>query len=142
MSEKKKSRREFMKIAAGIAGAVVLTSAAKKLIAATVEKPSGEVERMHQELSDALKKAPSQRKWMMGVDVRKCIGCDSCSVACAIENVSPVGTSYRTVYKTETGEDKDINRFFMPTNCQQCDDAPCMKAANKFVPNAIGRAQV
>lgn len=141
MSEKNKSRREFIKIAVGVAGAVVLTGAAKKLIAATAEKPSGEAERMHQELSDALKKAPSQRKWMMGVDTRKCIGCDSCSVACAVENVAPVGTSYRTVYKVELGEGKDLNRFFMPTNCQQCDDASCMKAANKFVPNAITKRE-
>ena len=43
MSGGNKSRIEFMKIAAGVAGAVVLTGAAKKLIAATVEKPSGEV---------------------------------------------------------------------------------------------------
>ena len=141
MSGGNKSRREFMKIAAGVAGAVVLTSAAKKLIAATVEKPSGEVERMHQELLNALKKSPSQRKWIMGVDARKCIGCDSCSVACAVENVAPVGTSYRTVYKVESGEGKDLNRFFMPTNCQQCDDAPCMKAANKFVPDAITKRE-
>ena len=100
MSGGNKSRREFMKIAAGVAGAVVLTGAAKKLIAATVEKPSGGVERMDQELWDALKKAPSRRKWMMGVDTRKCIGCDSCSVACAVENVAPGGTSYRPVSKT------------------------------------------
>lgn len=141
MSEKNKSRREFMKIAAGVAGAVVLTGAAKKLIAATAEKPVGEIERMHSELLEALKKSPSQRKWLMGVDIRKCIGCDSCSVACAAENVAPVGSSYRTVYKIETGDYKDLNRFFMPTNCQQCDDAPCMKAANAVVPNAITKRE-
>ncbi len=96
---------------------------------------------MHQELVDALKKRLSHRKWAMGVDVRKCIGCDSCSVACAVENVAPVGASYRTVHKVETGEDKDLNRFFMPTNCQHCDDAPCMKAANAILPNAIAKRE-
>lgn len=141
MSEKNKSRREFIKIAASVAGTIVLTGAAKKLIAATTEKPSGEVGRMHSELQEALKKSPSQRKWMMGVDVRKCVGCDSCSVACAVENVAPVGTSYRTVNKVETGEDKGINRFFMPTNCQQCDNAPCMKAANAIVPSAVTKRE-
>lgn len=138
---KKNSRREFMNIAAGVAGALVLTGTAKKLLAAVVEKPSGEVERMHQELLDALKKRPSQRKWAMGVDVRKCIGCDSCSVACAVENVTPVGASYRTVDKVESGEGKDLNRFFMPTNCQQCDDVPCMKAANAITPGAITKRE-
>lgn len=141
MSQENKSRREFMKVAAGVAGALVLTGTAKRLIAATAEKPSGEIHRMHSELQEALKKSPSGRKWLMGVDVRKCIGCDSCSVACAVENVAPAGTSYRTVYKIETGDSKDLNRFFMPTNCQQCDDAPCMKAANAVVPNAITKRE-
>ncbi len=40
---KKNSRREFMNIAAGVAGALVLTGAAKKLLAAVQEKHSGEV---------------------------------------------------------------------------------------------------
>lgn len=140
MSEDGKSRREFIKIAAGLTGAVVLGGVARKLVAQS-EKPAGEAERMHVELLDALKKKPSERKWRMGVDIRKCIGCDSCSVACAIENVAPVGKSYRTVYKVETGDYKDMNKFFMPTNCQQCDDAPCMKAANAITPDAITKRE-
>lgn len=140
MSENSKSRREFIKIAAGVAGAVVLGGVARKLVAQS-EKPSGEVERMHQELLDALKKKPSERRWTMGIDARKCIGCDSCSVACAVENVAPAGTSYRRVYKVDLGEGRGLNSFFMPTNCQQCDDAPCMKAANAIIPNAIAKRE-
>ena len=83
--------------------------------------------RMQKDLWRALEKPVEKRSWIMGIDVDKCIGCYSCVVACKAENVSPPGVSYRSVPEAEFGEYPKVERVFMPTNCQQCDNPPCIK---------------
>ncbi|RMG58828.1 MAG: 4Fe-4S dicluster domain-containing protein [Deltaproteobacteria bacterium] len=97
----------------------------------------GEIQRMHEDLSRALKKPEDERSWVMVVDVRKCVGCHACSVSCMAENVAPPGSSYRVVFEVESGEYPTLDRFFMPTNCQQCDKPPCKAAADKIAKDAI-----
>lgn len=96
-----------------------------------------EILRMHEDLQRALKKPASKRSWIMVVDVRRCIGELACVVSCMAENVCPPKTSYRWVFETEYQEYPNLDRFFMPANCQHCDNPPCMKAANKVKPGAI-----
>jgi molybdopterin-containing oxidoreductase family iron-sulfur binding subunit len=96
-----------------------------------------EVLRMHEDLDKALEKPMGKRSWTMVIDVRKCVGCHACAVSCTAENVCPPGTSYRKVFETEQGEFPTLNRWFMPANCQHCDNAPCIKAANKIAKGAI-----
>src|SRR3990172_9631422 len=45
------------------------------------------------------------------------------------ENGSPPGVAYRRVGEVESGESPQVARTFMPVNCMQCDNPPCMKAA-------------
>ncbi|MDI3513947.1 MAG: tetrathionate reductase subunit, partial [Rhodocyclaceae bacterium] len=40
-----------------------------------------------------------KRQWAMLIDVRKCIGCQACTVSCIQENAVPEG-SFRTVVST------------------------------------------
>src|SRR5699024_5351800 len=40
---------------------------------------------------------PGKVKWGMVIDLQKCIGCDSCTVACKAENRTPPGISYNVV---------------------------------------------
>ncbi|MFQ5848175.1 MAG: 4Fe-4S dicluster domain-containing protein [Candidatus Methylomirabilales bacterium] len=96
-----------------------------------------ELQRMHEDLERALRKPASKRSWAMVIDLRKCVGCHACTVSCAAENVCPPGTSYRKVFEVEYQSFPELDRFFMPANCQQCDNPPCMKAANKVAPGAI-----
>lgn len=84
--------------------------------------------RMQADLERALLKPASKRKWAMLVDIRKCTGCHSCSVACKAENKTPQGVNYRWVKEAEDGEFPNVMRIFMPTLCMQCDNAPCIKA--------------
>lgn len=100
-----------------------------------------EVLRMHDDLERALAKPAGKRSWIMVVDVRKCVGDHACAVSCTAENVCPQGTSYRKVFETEHNGFPDLNRFFMPANCQHCDNAPCMKAANKVAKDAITKRE-
>jgi tetrathionate reductase subunit B len=145
--EKKLTRRDFFKHAGGAAAgatvaAVLLPGVTEvgKLIAETVAPDaSSEALTMYNDLQRALKKPIEQRKWAMVIDIRKCIGCNACTAACIAENNLPVGVTYRTVAEVEDGEFPTVRRYFMPGNCMQCENAPCIEAANKIIPGAMSR---
>ncbi|MBI4083040.1 MAG: 4Fe-4S dicluster domain-containing protein [Candidatus Lambdaproteobacteria bacterium] len=96
-----------------------------------------EIVRMHDDLDRALAKPERQRSWVMVIDTRRCVQCFACVAACTAENVSPPGKPYRKVVEAEDGDYPDTDRFFMPSNCMQCDNPPCMKAANAHAKGAI-----
>lgn len=83
--------------------------------------------RMQEDLKRALAKPVDKRSWIMVIDTDKCIGCHACTVSCIAENASPPGVTYRVVYETEDGEYPEVRRYFMPTNCMQCDNPPCIQ---------------
>ncbi|MEX2270763.1 MAG: NrfD/PsrC family molybdoenzyme membrane anchor subunit [Vicinamibacterales bacterium] len=60
------------------------------------------------------------------IDLRKCIGCHACSIACKAEHEIPVGVHRCWVKTVEKGSFPDTTRFFFPVLCNQCDDAPCV----------------
>ena len=60
------------------------------------------------------------------IDLRKCIGCHACSIACKSEHEIPVGVNRCWVKTVEKGSFPDTSRFFFPVLCNQCDDAPCV----------------
>ncbi len=97
--------------------------------------------RLMMDLERAIKKPLSQRSWVMVIDIRKCVGCTACVVACAAENVCSPQTSYRWVFDQEFGDYPNLDRFFMPTNCQQCDNPPCKKAADRYAKGLIIKRQ-
>jgi len=88
-----------------------------------------ELTRMREDLRRALRKPVEQRRWSMIINTRRCTGCSACVVACMAENCSPPGVAYRRVAEVELGEYPQVSRLFMPANCMQCDNPPCVKAA-------------
>ena len=82
--------------------------------------------RMQRELQKALKKPMEQRRWVMVIDLRKCIGCSACTISCNSENVLPPGVVYRPVVEEEMGEYPNVTRRFIPRPCMQCDNPPCV----------------
>lgn len=82
--------------------------------------------RMYAELKRALEKPLDQRKWIMVIDLQKCIGCAACTLACKAENHTPPGVVYNPVLEEEIGEYPNVTRRFLPRPCQQCDDPPCV----------------
>jgi len=60
------------------------------------------------------------------IDLRKCIGCHACTIACKSEHEIPVGVNRCWVKTVEKGAFPDTRRFFFPVLCNQCDDAPCV----------------
>ena len=61
------------------------------------------------------------------IDLRKCIGCHACTIACKSEHDIPVGVNRCWVKTVEKGTFPDTQRLFLPVLCNQCEDAPCME---------------
>ncbi len=61
------------------------------------------------------------------IDLRKCIGCHACTIACKAEHQIPVGVNRCWVKTVEKGVFPSTRRFFFPVLCNQCDEAPCAR---------------
>lgn len=83
------------------------------------------LERMMSDLQRALDKPVDQRKWVMVIDLQKCIGCKACTVSCNAENDLPPGVVYRPVVEEEYGQFPNVRKRFTPRPCMQCDEPPC-----------------
>lgn len=81
--------------------------------------------RMQEDLKKALTKPQEKRKWTMVIDLRKCVGCHACTVACQAENVLPPGVVYRVVIEEEFGSYPNVGKRFTPKLCNHCDAVPC-----------------
>jgi Fe-S-cluster-containing dehydrogenase component len=90
-----------------------------------VTRDSDPLLRMQKELEVAMAKPVEQRRWMMVIDTRKCIGCHACTIACVVENKLPPGVVYRPVVTEEFGTYPNVAMRFTPRPCMQCDVPPC-----------------
>jgi Fe-S-cluster-containing dehydrogenase component/formate-dependent nitrite reductase membrane component NrfD len=61
------------------------------------------------------------------IDLRKCIGCHACTIACKAEHQIPIGVNRCWVKTVEKGAFPDTTRLFFPVLCNQCEDAPCVR---------------
>ncbi len=66
-------------------------------------------------------------RYGMTIDLKRCIGCQSCTMACKMKNGTPPGIFYRKVFEKVTGKYPNIKRSYTPTNCMHCDDPPCVR---------------
>lgn len=64
-------------------------------------------------------------RYVMVADLRRCIGCQTCTAACKQANSTPPGVQWRRVVDIEVGEYPNVNRVFLPTGCQHCANPPC-----------------
>ena len=90
-----------------------------------VTRDSDPLVRMQKELEVAMAKPVEQRRWMMVIDTRKCIGCHACTIACVVENKLPPGVVYRPVVTEEFGTYPNVAMRFTPRPCMQCEVPPC-----------------
>lgn len=81
--------------------------------------------RMQADVRRAAAKPASQRRWVMVIDLRRCIGCHACTVGCVAENKLPPGVVYRPVIEEEAGRYPNVTRRFLPRPCMHCDEPPC-----------------
>lgn len=69
------------------------------------------------------------------MDVRRCIGCHSCTIACKTENQVPLGVWRTHMRFYEKGLYPKVKRHFFPVICDHCEEAPCIEASEN---NGVG----
>jgi molybdopterin-containing oxidoreductase family iron-sulfur binding subunit len=136
------NRRRFLTGASTALAAAAAQATALPILAAPAEAPTpagakwarlpqqrpdeADLVRMQRELQQAMEKPIDQRSWGMVIDLRKCVGCSACTIACKAENRLPPGVVYRPVIEEELGEYPNVARRFTPRPCMQCEDPPCV----------------
>ena len=66
-------------------------------------------------------------RWAMVIDLRRCIGCHSCTIACQVGNKLPVGMFWNLVTTVgPTGRYPTLGYYHIPRPCFHCDDPPCV----------------
>ncbi len=65
-------------------------------------------------------------RWGMVVDLNRCVGCQTCTIACKHANDTPPGVQWRRVLDVEQGEYPDVERLFLVVGCQHCANPPCV----------------
>lgn len=65
-------------------------------------------------------------RYAMVADLRRCIGCQTCTAACKMANGTPPGVQWRRVVDVEIGTYPDVKRVFIPTGCQHCKKPACL----------------
>ena len=65
-------------------------------------------------------------RWGMVIDVARCVGCQTCTIACQQEHGLPPDTAWRWVADCEVGEYPDVRRLFLPMQCMHCASPPCV----------------
>lgn len=97
------SRRDFLK--AGSAGAAVLSTAG-------VASAAG---------------ATKGKRLAMVIDLQRCTGCGGCVISCKSENNLQRGVTWAGRKTRTIGKFPNVRFEFIPTLCNQCENAPCVK---------------
>jgi len=65
-------------------------------------------------------------RWAMVIDLRKCIGCNTCQYVCMEMNRPPGGGEWRRVIDPGPVATPDGSRLFLPIGCMHCEKPPCL----------------
>lgn len=82
---------------------------------------------------EADRRGMSGKRYAMVIDLRKCVGCQACTVGCSIENQAPIGQFRTTVKQYEvtladgSTQPQQVKAFTLPRLCNHCDNPPCVK---------------
>ena len=107
--KKKLHRRDFLK-----KGGVAVTSAA--VLAGSLSACN-----LHTK-----SKSKTKKRLAMVIDLRKCYGCHSCSIACKSEFNVPLGVWRSWVKAIDKGKYPNVKRSFLPRLCNHCKKPPCV----------------
>ena len=73
-------------------------------------------------------------KLAIAIDLHRCIGCNTCSIACKMQNNVPDGMLWNRVltegvemFDDAVGVYPNLSRTYLPVACQHCENPACMK---------------
>lgn len=67
-----------------------------------------------------------KKRYAMVIDLRRCTGCHTCSVACKSENSVPLGVWRMWVKQIEKGKYPIVSKSFLPLMCNNCEHPICV----------------
>jgi Fe-S-cluster-containing dehydrogenase component len=67
-------------------------------------------------------------RYGMVIDLRRCIGCNACTIACKQEHGTGPGVFYGRVLISESGTYPIARQEYQPLLCMHCAEAPCVDA--------------
>lgn len=81
-----------------------------------------------------------RHRYAMLIDLRRCIGCQSCTVSCTIENQTPQGAFRTTVnqYQVQREGSQEVTNVLLPRLCNHCDNPPACRSA-RYKPPFSGK---
>jgi Fe-S-cluster-containing dehydrogenase component len=65
-------------------------------------------------------------RYGMVIDLKRCVGCYGCTVACKAEHGTRPGIMWARVLKAETGTYPAVRRLSLPVLCMQCRTPACL----------------
>jgi molybdopterin-containing oxidoreductase family iron-sulfur binding subunit len=65
-------------------------------------------------------------RWGMAIDLKRCVGCQSCTLACKAENGTPREVFWIRVLEKEEGTYPQARKVFLPIRCNHCAEPPCV----------------
>ena len=84
------------------------------------------------------------KKYAIILDTKKCLNCKACTVACKLENAVAVEEENYRNWVTELplqGSFPNLHQEFRPSQCQHCENAPCVEVcmvqASYYRPDGI-----
>jgi tetrathionate reductase subunit B len=112
------SRRKFLRrLGRGAAVAAGSTAAAGAVRSTVATTPR----------ADANAKQAAGVQYGLLIDLRRCIGCQACTVACKAEADVPMSVSRSWVEYTEKGVYPNVGRTFLPRLCNHCSTPHCVR---------------
>ena len=66
-------------------------------------------------------------RWGMVIDLRRCVGCYACMVACKQEHFLPPEIFWNRLVISETGKYPTVTKQMYPVLCNHCKEATCVK---------------
>ena len=73
-------------------------------------------------------------KLAIGINLRRCIGCNTCAVACKMQNNVPMGMAWNRVLNENCefevgvqGTYPHVSRAHLPVACQHCENPACLR---------------
>ncbi len=65
-------------------------------------------------------------RYGMVIDLKKCVSCYACMIACKQEHFLPPGVFWNRLLVTETGEYPRVRKVTYPVLCNHCKEAVCV----------------
>ena len=70
-------------------------------------------------------RSTTSRRWGMVIDLKRCVGCQTCTRACNLAHNVPEGQEWIKVSKIQ--DNPDTGEYNFPRPCMNCQNAPCVK---------------